>query len=212
MSLKTELGRRLLLDMIAAARGSEPAIVLVVDSHTARILSSALRMYDIMEAGVLVLQNLEKKREKLPDLPAIYFIQPTEAAIQALITDFPAGSLVGAAAAGAKAKDKAQYACAHLFFTTHVPLAGMNLLKQSPSIMKRIKSFVELNADFVAFESRIFLLDQPSTIQELYFATDANRLSATLSAISKPLVSLCITCQEVSAAHRTARIARLQHG
>ncbi len=42
MSLKTELGRRLLIDMIKEARGSDPAIVLVVDPHTSKILSSAL--------------------------------------------------------------------------------------------------------------------------------------------------------------------------
>jgi hypothetical protein len=57
--------------MIRTARGTDPAIVLVVDDHTAKILSSCLRMYDIMEAGVLVLQNISKKREKLPDLPAV---------------------------------------------------------------------------------------------------------------------------------------------
>src|SRR4051794_24316052 len=104
MSLKAELGRRLLLDMVAAAKGSDPAIVLVVDAHTSRILSSALRMYDLMEAGVLVLQNLHLTRERLPDLPAIYFLEPTEECIQRLIADFPAGALTGAAAAAPGAK------------------------------------------------------------------------------------------------------------
>lgn len=46
----------LLLDMIRTARGTDPAIVLVVDDHTAKILSSCLRMYDIMESGTRTTQ------------------------------------------------------------------------------------------------------------------------------------------------------------
>lgn len=196
--LKGELGKRLLTDMIRVAKGNDPAIVLVVDEHTSKVLSSALRMFDIMEAGVLVLQNLMKTREKLPDMPAIYFIDPTVECINRLIADFPEGGVSGAAVAKATKKTPiCNYLNAHVFFTTHVPTPGMNLLKGAPSLMKKIKSFVELNVDFLAFESRIFLFDQPHTIRDLYFPTDAQRLSHTLSAISKPLVSLCITCQEL---------------
>ncbi len=39
--------------------------MLVVDLHTTRILSSACRMYDVMEAGVVVMENLKLTREKL---------------------------------------------------------------------------------------------------------------------------------------------------
>jgi syntaxin-binding protein 1 len=90
---------------------------------------------------------------------------------------------------------RAQYLNAHLYFTSHVPQAGMNLLKGAP-VMKKLKSFVELNVDFISFESRVFLFDQPKTIPRLYFPTDHTKLSLVLSSISKPLVSLCITCNE----------------
>ena len=70
--------------MILKAKGKEKAIVLIVDYHTAKILSSCLRMYDVMEAGVLVLENVLLTRERL-DLPAIYFVQPTPAVIEAII-------------------------------------------------------------------------------------------------------------------------------
>jgi len=181
MSLKTELGKRL-LDMIAVAKGSDPAIVLVVDEHTSRVLSSALRVFEVMGAGVLVIEDLVRAREKLPDMPALYFIEPTIESIRRLAADFPSGA-------------KCHYRNAHLFLTTHVPQAGMDLLKSS-AITKKIKSFVELNADFLVIESRIFTFDQPHTIRDLYFSTDATKLGLTLSNISKSLVSLCITCQE----------------
>jgi hypothetical protein len=185
--------------MIATAKGTSPALVLVVDPHTSRILSSCLRMYDLMEAGVLVLESLLVAREKLPEMPAVYFLQPTSECITALVNDFPAGCVGGPAAAQVKSVQRAQYQHAHLFFTSHVPKGGMDLIKGAPSLLKHVKSFVELNVDFVAAESRVFLLEQSSnisTIQRLYFPVDNTSLSLTLSEISKPLVSLCITLQE----------------
>jgi len=197
MSLKAELAKKLLNDMIRVARGSDPAVVLVVDRHTSRILSSALRMYDIMEAGVLVLQNLMVEREKLPDLPAIYFIEPTMEAIERLVRDFPQGGVCGTAAQHAsKSTPRNQYLHAHLYFTTHVPQACMNLIKEHPALLNKLKSFVELNVNFLAFESRVFLFDQADSIQRLYFPTDHTRLSVALATIAKPLVSLCVTMQE----------------
>jgi hypothetical protein len=44
-------------------------------------------MYDIMEAGVLVLENLQLTREKLA-LPAIYFVSNTEDSVKRIIADF----------------------------------------------------------------------------------------------------------------------------
>ncbi len=50
--------------------------MLVVDPHTSKILSSCLRMHDLLAAGVLVLQHLHLQRERL-QLPAVYFVEPT---------------------------------------------------------------------------------------------------------------------------------------
>ena len=76
--------------MILRGKGKDSGIVLVVDPHTSKILSSCFRMHDLLESGVLVLQNLCVTREKLPDLPAVYFVEPTAEAMEIIIEDFPA--------------------------------------------------------------------------------------------------------------------------
>lgn len=54
ISLKQEIRKRLIDDMIKGSRGSdETYMVLVVDPESSKILSSCCRMYDVMEAGVL---------------------------------------------------------------------------------------------------------------------------------------------------------------
>lgn len=48
--------------------------VLVVDYHSMRILSSSLSMYDILEEGLCLVDNIEadEEREQLPQLGALY--------------------------------------------------------------------------------------------------------------------------------------------
>ena len=176
-------------DMILKAKGNSKAIVLVVDYHTAKILSSCLRMYDVMEAGVLVLENVLLTRERL-ELPAIYFVQPTPAVIEAIIRDYdnldPAG----------KKPAKPAYSASHLFFTSRLPADLMKRLSLSKPTIGRIKTLIELNSDFIALESHVFTFDKRGTIPNLYFPPATNTLSLELSDLSRHLVSLCLTMHE----------------
>ena len=175
--------------MILKAKGKDKAIVLVVDYHTAKILSSCLRMYDVMEAGVLVLENVLLTRERL-DLPAIYFVQPTPAVIEAIIKDYD--SLDPAV----KAPARPAYSASHLFFTSRLPADLMKRLSQSKKTIQRIKTLIELNSDFIAVESHCFTFDKKGTIPNLYFPPATNTLSLELSDLSRHLVSLCLTMHE----------------
>jgi len=212
-NLKHMLAKRLLRELIsksqsAARQSGGGGVVLVVDPHTSKILSSCLRMHDLLSAGVLVLQQLHLRRERVPELPAVYFVEPSAEALEVIAEDFPkpppsatpagkehagAGAIIegamqalhlkggagsGAAANGADpakaaaaaaAANRCHYLCAHLFFTRSVSAKRMAWLsKDSGMDMRKVKSFVELGADFLAFESRVFLLDRPHTIPRLY--------------------------------------------
>jgi len=180
--LKAELKKRLIEDMIKSSRTSDEYVVLVVDPYTSKILSSACRMYDVMEAGVLVLQNINFSREKL-ELSAVYFIEPTRESVERLVKDF------------SDAK-KPQYSSAHVFFTTKIEKEIMNLISNSKNLISKLKSFKELNVDFLAQESKVFSFGRVRVIPSLYFPSSNSDLTTELLTSARQLASLCLTLNE----------------
>lgn len=69
-------------------------------------MSSTLRMSDILDRNVSVVEDLFKAREPLP-LPAVYFIQPTPASILRLLEDYASPAT-------------APYPAVHVFFSSRV--------------------------------------------------------------------------------------------
>jgi len=75
-------------------------------AHERSVLSSALRMSDILECSVSCVEDLFKLREP-QQLPAIYFIQPTPASVTRLLEDYANEA-------------EAPYPVVHVFFTSKV--------------------------------------------------------------------------------------------
>ncbi|KAF8058348.1 hypothetical protein HT031_005666 [Scenedesmus sp. PABB004] len=98
-----------MLGGVASAGGGADGggwVVLVLDAFTTRIISAAARMSDLLDAGVSVVEDLDKRREPLP-LPAVYFITPSPASVARLTADFAA--------------PPGLYPAAHVFFTNAAP-------------------------------------------------------------------------------------------
>ena len=60
--------------------------VLVLDDHSTRVISSSMRMYDIMDQGVALVERLALKRQKLPEMEALYLIEPTKESVAKLVS------------------------------------------------------------------------------------------------------------------------------
>jgi len=82
--------------------------MLVADEKSVRVISSFMKMSDLMEFGISAIEKLELKRKPFPKMHAIYVITPSEATIGHLIQDFAD-------------KKKPQYAAVHLFVTNRIP-------------------------------------------------------------------------------------------
>lgn len=61
--------------------------VLVYDKYGQDIISPLLTVKELRDIGVTIHLNLESERDKIPDVPAIYFVMPTEANIQRICRD-----------------------------------------------------------------------------------------------------------------------------
>lgn len=61
--------------------------VLILDSRSQAIVSSVLRVNDLLRCGVTIHSLIGSKRSPLPDVPAVYFVEPTADNIKQIIDD-----------------------------------------------------------------------------------------------------------------------------
>uniref|UniRef100_A0A7I4DSW6 SM/Sec1-family protein n=1 Tax=Physcomitrium patens TaxID=3218 RepID=A0A7I4DSW6_PHYPA len=65
--------------------------VLIYDNFCRDILSPLIRVNDLRKHGITLYLGLDKERQNVPDVPAIYFVQPLQANIQRIILDASRG-------------------------------------------------------------------------------------------------------------------------
>jgi len=121
-----------------------------------------------------VVELIEKKRQPLPELDAIYFISPES--IESLVDDF-------------KNERKPQYRDIHIFFSGPLDQSSMDMIVKCSNLLPRIKTMVEFNLNFLAYEQRVFHLDSPYTLPKLF----PNCNTELLHEVADKLLSLCVT-------------------
>ncbi|GMI75855.1 keule [Hibiscus trionum] len=71
---------RLLYEMLGAPSadgGRSSWKVLIMDKVTVKVMSHSCKMADITDQGVSLVEDLFRRRQPLPTMDAIYFMQPT---------------------------------------------------------------------------------------------------------------------------------------
>eukprot|EP00904_Undaria_pinnatifida_P003071 jgi/Undpi1/12765/HiC_scaffold_6.g02433.m1 len=171
--------------------GSDAWRVMVLDARATRVISSVVGMYDIMEGHVTVVEDLHKARQPFPEMEGVYVVSPTADAVDAIKRDF-------------KSPSEALYCSVHLFFLERVPADLLQSIKQCRTLVSRIKSFKEVNMDYLVPEMQSYHLDMGSLsgagetdpaghFRELYGGRGQGRAMAS---ISQRLVTLCATLGE----------------
>lgn len=81
---------RLLHEMLRSTRAKDSKTrwkVLIMDKVTVKIMSCSCKMANITEEGVSLVEDIYKRRQPMPSMDAIYFIQPTKENIIMFLSD-----------------------------------------------------------------------------------------------------------------------------
>ena len=159
----------------------DPWKVLVYDAYCRDIISPLLNVGDLRKQGITLHLLLDAEREVISDVPAIYFMQPTQANVRRLGQDASRGL----------------YESYYINFTPAVPrplleeLAAATLESDSVSQVSRV---MDQYLNFVSLEEDFFSLLLPQSYQRLHDASTPDTVvEQTVEAIVNGLFSAIVT-------------------
>ncbi|XP_051947863.1 syntaxin-binding protein 3-like [Xyrauchen texanus] len=176
--LKKIVWQRIKDTIIADCRKSEVWKILILDHFTTRLLSSCCKLSDLMSEGITIVEDLFKSREPVPEMKAIYFMNPTAKCVDSFIKDF---------------KGKPKYKAAYVYFTDYCPDELFDKMKKNCA--KYIKVCKEINISFLPQEAQVFTCDNTEAFNNIYSPHSQDR-DQTLEQLADQIVTLCATLDE----------------
>jgi syntaxin-binding protein 1 len=95
--------------------------VLVVDSLSMKMVSACTKMHELSAEGITIVETIEKRREPMPAMEAIYLIGSSDASVKCLLQDF-------------SSQNRTTYKFAHVYFTEGERLKRQNVCFHSWNI------------------------------------------------------------------------------
>ncbi|KAL7610833.1 protein transport Sec1a [Lactuca sativa] len=147
---------RLLLEMLKSSSSGDSRgwKVLIMDKVTVKVMSSSCKMTDITDQGISLVEDLFKRRQPMPSMDVIYFIQPIKENIVMFLSDMSGREPL--------------YRKAFIFFSGPTPKELVSHLKNDSSVLPRIGALREMNLEYFPLESQAFTTDHDRALEELY--------------------------------------------
>ncbi|CAL9089776.1 unnamed protein product [Musa acuminata var. zebrina] len=128
--------------------------ILIMDKFTLKVMSFSCKMADITDEGISLVEDIYKRREPLPSMDAIYFIQPLKENVIMFLSDMSGRCPL--------------YKKAYVFFSSPIPKELIAYVKNDTSVLPRIGALREMNLEYFAIDSQAFLTDQDMALEELF--------------------------------------------
>uniref|UniRef100_A0A5B6YR19 Putative SNARE-interacting protein KEULE-like isoform X1 n=1 Tax=Davidia involucrata TaxID=16924 RepID=A0A5B6YR19_DAVIN len=177
---------RLLYEMLRSAKTGDSKStwkVLIMDKVTVKIMSYSCKMADITEEGVSLVEDIYKRRQPLPTMDAIYFIQPTKENVIMFLSDMSGRTPL--------------YKKAFVFFSSPVPREMVNHIKRDASVLARIGALREMNLEYFAIDGQGFITDNERALEELFGDEEGSRTGdACLNVMSTRIATVFASLRE----------------
>lgn len=155
--------------------------VLILDSKSTKIISSVLRVNDLLEYGITVHSMITQRRAVLADVPVVYFVQPTLENVSAIIKDI----------------ENDQYSSFYINFTSSLSRSLLeDFAKRVATTGKadRIKQVWDQYLDFMVTEPNLFSLECPNIYTKFNSPkTSEDDINAQVEIIAQGLFSEIVT-------------------
>ncbi|CAI5500707.1 unnamed protein product [Closterium sp. Naga37s-1] len=147
---------RMLIEMLRGAKqaGGGEWKVLITDAFTLRVMSASCKMPDVTEEGISLVEDINKRRQPLPGMEALYFIQPTASSIGLFMKDMQGKSPL--------------YKKAHVYFSRPVSKDNLQPIKADPLLRSRIAALREMNLEVLTVDIQGYVTEHDSALVELF--------------------------------------------
>ncbi|GJS70700.1 protein transport Sec1a [Tanacetum coccineum] len=178
---------RLLYEMLKSSSSGDSRSswkVLIMDKVTLKVLSSSCKMTDITDQGVSLVEDIFKRRQPMPSMDVIYFIQPIKENIIMFLSDMSGREPL--------------YRKAFIYFSYPAPKDLVSRLKSDMSVLPRIGALREMNLEYFPIESQAFTTDHDRALVDLYSraAENSRQVDNSLNIMASRIATVFASMKE----------------
>lgn len=158
--------------------------VLIMDKVTVKVMSSTCKMADITDQGVSLVEDLFRRRQPLPTMDAIYYIQPSKENVVMFLSDMSGREPL--------------YRKAYVYFSSPIPKDLVARIKNDTSVIPRIGALGEMNFEYFPIDSQGFVTDHERALGELFgeSAQNSRRAEASLNVMATRISTVFASVKE----------------